>query len=517
MRPLDNRQKIGQRLFAGFLGTGMNEDFVRLVKEHKVGNVILFKENIADKLQLQKLCADIQDLLLWETGYPAFIAIDQEGGPVSRLPADAAVIPGAMAISATGNTQNAYEAGLITGLELAALGVNFNLSPVMDINSNPHNPVIGVRSYGDTKDTVIAFGLSMIRGLTDAGILCAAKHFPGHGDTAVDSHVGLPCVDKSLQELSSCELKSFEAAIDAGVPAIMTSHILFPKLEGEKIPATMSRRIITGLLKEKLGFSGLVLSDCMMMNAIAGHYGTVAGSLMAARAGVDLLFISHSVKLAGETAQAMLDALEEGQLDAEEMEASVEKILQYKRKLSSIKSPPIETVGCSAHREAVARMMKEAVTEVNVPPSGRPALGDSPIFLGCMPFRPNNASNPEDSRWNFPVYMAKELGGEYRITSADPDALEIDDLLREVRGHTCLVLGTQNGHIRHGQLALAQALVQTGIPVICVALRNPYDLAKLPGNVYTLAAYGYDSLSLAAVAAVLSGREKALGHLPVKL
>ena len=387
----------------------------------------------------------------------------------------------------------------------------------MDINSNPNNPVIGLRSYGDTPDEAGAYGTQMIRGLLDAGILCAAKHFPGHGDTAVDSHAGLPCVDKSFEELSTCELKSFKAAIDAGVPAVMTSHILFPQLEGEGVPATMSRRIITGLLKERMGFSGLVLSDCMMMNAIAGHYGTVAGSLMAAKAGVDLIFISHSVMLAGETADAMLKALEEGRLDAGETEASVEKILRYKRNLPAPNAPPIEIVGCETHREAAARMMREAVTEVHVPPLGRPCLGKTPLFLGCLPFRWNNAMNPEDSLLNFPMSMANELGGDGRITSSDPNDSEICETMGEAQGHTCIVLGTQNGHLRKGQLHLAQALEKTGIPVICVALRDPYDLAGLPDNVYALAAYGYDLLSLRAVSRVLSGRETAPGRLPVKL
>ncbi len=517
MIALTDRQKIGQRLAAGFPGTKMSDAFVRLVKEHKIGNVILFKENVAGMAQLMRLCGNIQNLVFSETGHPAFIAIDQEGGPVSRLPADATIFPSAMAIAATGKTHNAYDAGVITGRELAALGVNFNLAPVMDINSNPQNPVIGVRSYGDTPDTAGAYGTQTIRGLLDAGILCAAKHFPGHGDTAADSHVGLPCVDKSLQELLACELKSFKDAIAAGVPAVMTSHILFPQLEKEKVPATMSRRIVTGLLKEKLGFSGLVLSDCMMMNAVAGHYGTVAGSLMAAQAGVDLIFISHSVQLAGETAGAMLRALGEGRLDAGEMESSVEKILQYKQNLQSPNVPPREAVGCEAHREAAARMMAEAVTEVNVPPSGRPPLGSAPLFLGCLPFRLNNAMNPEDSLIHFSGFMAHALGGEWRLTSADPDDSEIGEVAAEARGHTCLVLGTQNGHLRKGQLHMAQALAQTGIPVICIALLNPYDLAGLPENIYSLAVYSYDLLSLRAVAGVLSGRGKAPGRLPVKL
>ena len=275
---------IGQRLVAGFPGYEITDALRSVVKEYKVGNIILFAENVRDCAQLRRLCAQLQELIRGETGLPAFITIDQEGGVVSRLGEDAAVVPGAMCVSATGNPHNAWTAGYITGRELAALGVNFDLAPVMDVNSNPQNPVIGVRSYGDTPETVARFGVEMIRGLREGGVLSCAKHFPGHGDTAVDSHLSLPRVDKSLAELEACELIPFRAAIEAGVPAVMTTHILFPQLEPDGVPATMSRRIITGLLKERLGFQGLVVSDCMMMQAIEKYFGTVNGVVAAARA-----------------------------------------------------------------------------------------------------------------------------------------------------------------------------------------------------------------------------------------
>ncbi len=517
MEKLTSLQKIGQRFAAGFPSYEISDDFVRLVKEYKIGNVILFKENIKSKEQLSSLCIQLQALIQRETGHPAFIAIDQEGGVVSRLSSDAAVIPSAMAIAATGNDQNAYEAGQITGLELMAMGVNMNLAPDMDVNSNPRNPVIGVRSYGDTEEAVSSFGTQMIRGLRDAGILCTAKHFPGHGDTAVDSHLGLPCVVKTLEELEACELKPFRAAIQSGVSAVMTSHILFPRLEPDGLPATMSRNIITDLLKKELGFTGLILSDCMMMNAIQGHFGTVNGCLMAAKAGVDLIFISHSCDLAGEAAHAMLEAYENGKLDRDEMDASVQKMLQFKEDLMKRTVPDLQVVGCQAHREAVSRMMAEAVTEVNVPPAGRPVLGASPLFLGCYPFRPTIASNPEDQGISFPRFMAEKMGGDLLMTSIDPIEAEIEAAVKTASGHTCLVVGTYNGHLKPGQIALVKALCLTGIPTVCVALRNPYDLKDLPPEIYMLATYAYDNLSMNAVANVLSLKAKAPGRLPVKL
>ena len=517
MEKMTFTQKVGQRLVVGFSGTKITGEFIKLVQEYKIGNVVLFKENVTDNIQLKQLCRDIQAIVLHETGRPAFITMDQEGGSVSRLEADAAAVPGAMAIAATGKKENAYEAGYLTGRELAALGVNFNLAPDMDINTNPSNPVIGARSYGDKPEVVSEYGVEMINGLVDAHVLCAAKHFPGHGDTIADSHLGLPVVDKPFTEITQCELKPFEAAIQAGVPAIMVAHILYPALEKEKIPASMSRSIVTGLLKEQMGFSGLVLSDCLMMNAIAENIGVVKGAVAAVKAGIDLVFISHSLELAAKAAQALVKACEDGQINYAEMTASVNKILHYKRRRLPLPIINLQEVGCEEHRKVVARMMEEAITEVNIPPEGRPELGSSPLFLGCPALRASNAANPEDYSFNFPMYMAKTLGGTFRITSADPTKAEIDAAVRAAQDRSCLIIGTVNGHLRQGQMYLVRALYKTGIPTICVALRNPYDLIYPSKGVYTLAAYDYNPLSLQAVAEVLAGRKTAPGILPVKM
>ena len=508
---------VGQKLCTGFPGTHLDDEFILQVRENKIGNVILFGHNIADKDQLYHLCNDIQSLVMDATGYPAMIAIDQEGGPVSRLPEGTTIFPSAMAIAATGDSSNAYQAGFITGSELRALGVNMNLAPVMDINTNPQNPVIGIRSFGDTPETVNAYGAQMIRGLTDAGVLCSAKHFPGHGDTAVDSHIGLPCVDKTLKELLACELLPFQAAIAEGVPAVMISHILYPYLETERVPATMSRIMITSLLKNQLGFTGLVLSDCMMMGAIADHYGTAAGCLAAAQAGVDLIFVSHSASLAGEAAAFMRAAAEDGHLNLDEMSTSVSKIITYKQKVQSSPVPPFALTGCEVHRKKAESIAEQAATWVQLPASGEHTLGDSPLFIGCQPYRVNNASDPVDTAICFPLYMETELGGKGMIISHDPDEQEIRDILAMVPRHSSIVLGTLNAHLRKGQKQLLNELAQAKKALICVALRNPYDFQGLPPYVAALAVYGYDALSLRAAAGVLSGRIKAGGKLPVKL
>ena len=194
-------QMLGQKLEYGFHGTQLTEEFKSLIRQYKIGNVILFRRNVESAPQLRRLCGEIREYILQETGIPPFIIIDEEGGMVSRLPGDAVNVPGAMAVAATGDPENARRASEITIRQLRGLGPNFNMAPVLDVNSNPNNPVIGVRSYGDRVEQVSAFGCAALAPYQDSGIYCCIKHFPGHGDTAVDSHLGIPRVDKTEEEL----------------------------------------------------------------------------------------------------------------------------------------------------------------------------------------------------------------------------------------------------------------------------------------------------------------------------
>ena len=514
---MNERIAIGQHLFTGFPGPRLTPEFALRMRESKIGNIILFAHNVGTPEQLKGLCADIQALVMEATGYPAFIAIDQEGGAVSRLGKDCTVVPGAMAVAATGKPANAYAAGLITGRELRAMGVNFNLAPVVDVNSNPENPVIGVRSYGEDPQEVIRYSLQMARGLTDAGVLCCAKHFPGHGDTAVDSHIGLPQVNKTLEELSACELLPFQAAVDAGIPAVMSTHILFPKVEPEKLPATMSRKIMTDVLKKQMGFQGLVLSDCMMMGAIADHYGTVDGMVAAVRAGVDLVFASHSVELAAQAADKLLEELRGGRLNAKEFAVSTDLILRFKSRLKTADRPALETVGSQAHRQQAQALYEQSLTLVRLPLERLPPLGERPLFVGCLPFAATQASSPGAEGVSFADTLRERFGGSAALMSENPDREEITRIAALAPEHSSVVIGTYNGHLRTGQLDMVRALSGSGAPVICIALRNPYDLAGLPANVSTVAAYAYNDKVLRAITRMLSGEIGASGILPVTL
>lgn len=501
--------KTGQRFVAGFEGTTIPDNFREAVRKYKVGNVILFKRNVESAQQLKKLCDDLQELILAETGLPAFITIDQEGGAVTRLPEECAIVPCAMAMASTGNVENAYQSGVITGKELNAIGVNFDLAPVMDTNSNPNNPVIGVRSFGDQPETVANYGSAMIRGLEEYVISCA-KHFPGHGDTAVDSHLGLPTVDKSMEELEACELVPFKAAIDAGVSAIMTTHILFPQIEKNNVPATMSKTIMQDVLRGKLGFKGLIISDCMMMQAIAQFYGTVPGALAAVNAGVDLICICHDPVLTGEACAEVA-----AKADAAMMDECVERIIAAKEALIKRERQPMSVTTDPDALRIVQEQRAAGVCMVG--PEEVPALGDQPFFVGCYPFHTSQAVDQLSRFTGFTEYMQKHIGGTAMTTPVLPEKEDIAKAVEAAKDATSIVLCAYNAHIRRSQIDLMNELAKLGKPLVVCAMGNPYDLSSLPEGACGLTAFEYTVDMLKILKDVLTGAHKPEGTLSVKL
>ena len=505
------KQMLGQKLIFGFHGTTMSEEFKSLIREYQIGNVILFLRNVESADQLRRLCGEIQELIRSVTGYPAFIVIDQEGGMVTRLPQDAVTVPGAMAIAATGDPENARIASEITIRQLKGLGANFNMAPVLDVNNNPANPVIGVRSFGDQVEQVSAFGVASLQPYENSGILCCGKHFPGHGDTAVDSHLGIPMVDKTEEELEALELIPFRAAVEAGIPAMMISHVMFPKIESEKVPCTMSRKFVTGLLKEKMGFDGLIFTDCMEMLAIQDHYGTPEGTVAAFKAGVDMGEVSSSMHLLWGTAKLVNEAAERGEFDLDEIKASVKKILAVKEKMCFDIDPTL----CNREedQQAVMAMTRKAITNCG---GTAPLADEKTFFCGCADYRVSGVGNEKGNASTFPGYMAEAFGGVGVVTAKNPEAEEIAAVAQQAAAYDRIILSTCNGHLFRGQIALAEALAATGKPLTVVALRNPYDIPLLPDCACKIAAFEYNAASLKALEDVFRGGEMT-GKLPVRL
>jgi beta-N-acetylhexosaminidase len=514
-KDLTFEQSIGQHLVAGVHGTSLDDSFRNLVRNYKVGNVILFRRNIRSTRQLRKLCTDIRNFIVEETGIEPLVIINEEGGTSSCLHDKSTHIPGAMAIGATGDQGNAFTAGRIVAEELRALGIQCNLSPVLDVNSNRSNPVIGVRSYSDKPDNVAQFGTAMYRGLSEGDVLSVAKHFPGHGDTTIDSHTGLPLIEKTKEELLACELIPFMAAIDAEIPAIMTSHILVPSIEKSHVPATLSRALVTDLLRNELGYTGLVFSDCMEMGPIIEHFGTVHGTVEALRAGVDLVLISHTHQLVEEAYRAIADSFGNSYLDWEEHQQSLARLLSVKERytLSDLPSPRI--VGSEEHKDVAKAIMARAICVGNLPLDEEPDLGEHPLFMGCSHIGNAEISDGATLDTPFPQWMADHIGGRSTLTGDDPNKDDIIALMEETKGATSIVIGTCNGHLNQGQLALANAMAGTGLPTIVISLGNPYDLLYLAENIHSYAAFEYSPLAFEAIRCVLTKERSATGVLPV--
>ena len=356
----------------------------------------------------------------------------------------------------------------------------------------------------------LTFGVASAKPYEGSGVLCCGKHFPGHGDTAVDSHLGIPMVEKTEEELEKLELIPFRAAAEARIPAIMISHMMFPNIEPERVPCTMSRRIITGILKEKMGYEGLILTDCMEMRAIQDHYGTPEGTVASIKAGVDIAEISSTIGLLRGAAKAVNEAAENGEFDMEEIKASVEKILRYKQQLFT--EPDVENCNLEADRTAAAEMARKAITCC----AGSAPLADqNTFFVGCNDYRTSGVGN-DDSGRSFVDHMTAAFGAKGLITPKNPEEADIQAAVQASSGASRIILSTTNGHLFRGQIKLAEALAATGKELTVVALRNPYDIPVLPACACKIAAYDYSAPVFEALEEIFRGGEMT-GVCPVAL
>ncbi|MCB0114223.1 MAG: hypothetical protein KDD84_09040, partial [Caldilineaceae bacterium] len=331
-------EKVGQLFMVYFRGPTMSDDLRQKIEDYHIGGLVLFAiaGNIEDTAQVATLLNDAQSLAVQSGAQvPLFVSVDQEGGPVVRLTDGFTVFPSQMAVGATGSITQAQRMAEVTAQELKALGFNMNLVPVIDVNNNPDNPVIGLRSFGSSPDAVAALGTAVIEAYAAQGMVVTAKHFPGHGDTAVDSHYGLPVVPHDRAHLDTVEFPPFRAAIAAGVPAIMTAHVLFPAIDpGEGQPATLSSLVLDGLLRQEMGFDGLIVTDSLSMGALANLVGTTEAAQLAFRAGADLLAygadVSHSPAESVAAYERLLSLVQSGEISEARVDESVRRILSVK-------------------------------------------------------------------------------------------------------------------------------------------------------------------------------------------
>lgn len=321
-------EKAGQLLIVGFKGTFLNDRTKSYINDLKVGGLILFDRNIESKGQIIGLVEEIKGSNA-EEDIPLFLCIDEEGGSISRLPKEYRRLPDPFQIGETNDVDIAFQFGQLLGNRVKGLGLNLNFAPVLDIHSNPDNPVIGKRAYGTNPERVSDIGLEVAKGIRNSSIIPAVKHFPGHGDTSTDSHLELPIIDKSLEELRNFELIPFEDAIENNIEMIMMAHILLPSLDKD-YPATLSKKIVHDLLRDEMGYEGVIVSDDMTMGAIVNNFTLEDACIDFLKAGGDILLVCHGEDNPRIVFDKIIDAVEIGELSMEEIDEKVYRILELK-------------------------------------------------------------------------------------------------------------------------------------------------------------------------------------------
>jgi beta-N-acetylhexosaminidase len=502
--PLTLEQKVGQLMMVGFAGQAVDASVAALVGGRQVGGVCLFGRNLADAAQVARLNDELRALLAG--GVPPFLAVDQEGGNVVRLDVGNLVLPGNMLLGATFDASLAQEAGLRQGEDLWRLGFNMNLAPVLDVNTNPRNPVIGIRAFSDDVALVSRLGAAFVQGQQAARIATIAKHFPGHGSADLDSHRALPVLVGSPQRIRA-QLSPFTAAAAVGLDGMMTAHVAVPALSGDDTPATLSPVVLGKVLREELKFDGLVLTDELEMDAIDHRYGVGRAAVLAIAAGADMVLIPWRVEKKTEVYEALLAAARSGGLPRARLDQAVRRILKVKvRRGLYTPLPPREArlQALGASRELAERIARAGVT----------------LLRRTQDF-------PLDSRRRVGVVTAEASlaealgrrlpGVERLVVPAYPPEAARDGLKRATRllaqRSEVVVVGVTNSR----QLELASIAALEGKPVVVVVMGAPYLATQVHLKATVLLVYSYRASASEAAAAALTGELGTPGRLPVVL
>jgi beta-N-acetylhexosaminidase len=505
------------------------DDAEQLIEKYRAGGIIYFawSNNVNNPRQISGLSNGLQRAAMDQpSGVPLLISADQEQGVVVRVDEPGTQFPGAMALGATRNTESARKAAAITGRELRAIGINQNFAPVVDVNVNAQNPVIGVRSFGSNPSLVSNMVGAQVRGFQQgANISATAKHFPGHGDTVVDSHYGLPGITHNRSKLKRTDLLPFRAAIGSDVDAIMSAHIVVPALDDSGRPATLSRPILTGLLRDEMGYDGLIVTDSLSMEGVRQQFGDDRVPIEAIRAGADVMLMPPNMDLAY---GSILEAVRGGKISERRINESVYRILKVKQKRGLFENPYVNedaadsTVGTPQNRAAASAIADKTITlvknEAGTLPLA-PNIGQNVLVTGAGGVPGSPADTTDRSTLGSLAYQMRERGtttAGFDTGSSPNDAKIVEAKTRG--GHSDLIVVTTNkASISPGQQALVKALLGTGKPVVLVAARDPYDIAYFTQAPTYLATYSYRAVSMGSLARVLFGEVNPSGKLPVRI
>jgi len=506
-------QKVGQLLVIGFMGPKLTPELREMIERYHVGSVILFSlnQNIESPQQIAQLDHDLQTTAVNSGHVGLFICIDQEGGRVTRLFENKGFteFPSAMAIGATGKPENAERIARAIATEMKTLGLNVNFAPVLDVNNNAVNPIIGTRSFSSDPNIVAKFGVAFLKGLQSEGVLAFGKHFPGHGDTGTDSHIALPTVPHSRKRLAAIEFVPFKAAMQNDVAGIMTAHVTFPAIDPtEKLAATLSPKILTGLLRDEMKYDGLLITDSLEMGAIGeSGYPPPKAAAAALKAGADLLLFNKGFDDHKKAIEMILAQVKSGEIPQARLDQAVKRILIAKQKYGVIAPAPIHLgeaasrVGAaeikSISRDVAAQSITLLRDDAKLLPLTNPLVVETPSL--------NNFS--------------KRVSATPISVSLAPTAANIEEVMRvtAINPDRPIIVGLAGATANSSQIKLGQALLDAKRKVVVVALRDPYDLMNIKSAPTMLATYSATAPSLEGLANVLLGKTKPQGHLPIEL
>ncbi len=454
---------------------------------------------------------------------PLLIAADQEGGQFIALGDGSTPFAGNMALGAVDDVSLTERVGRAIGTEALAMGVNVIYAPVLDIASNPANPALGIRAFGDDPTLVARHGAAMVDGLQSAGVAAAVKHFPGAGEAADDPHHGIATVRAARANLDARELVPFRAAVAAGARIAMSAHVALPAVSGrDDLPSTLSRAVMTDLLRGDIGFEGVSITDALDMAGVGRGVDGVPDVVAAIRAGVDLLLTAADPDARARIEQALIDGAARGAFDADEMAATERRLAALRAWLGSAgPAPDIEVVGSAAHRALTAELAARSITLVRDPGGVLPIRWDSmDRVLAVMP-RPTDLTPADTSSTVEPALAAalRRYHGDVDevVVEPEPEAASIAAIRTRAIAADLVVIGTIDGHRLRSQIDLVASIAATGTPTIAVAMRGPWDVAAYPPESTALATYSILPGSLDALAAVLAGTTPATGRLPVQM
>ncbi len=508
------KTRVGRILNVGFEGLQAPDYILDWLSTGQVGGIILFARNVDTPAQL----AELTRTLRAAAPEPILISIDQEGGTVARLRQGFTESPGAMALGVSGSEELAEAVSAALGAELHALGIDWTLAPVVDLGHDSSNPVIGTRTLGIDADKVGRLAAAEVRGFQKAGVGACAKHFPGHGNTPVDSHVSLPVVSGSPDYLWQHDLRPFRAAVEAGIASVMVSHVKFEALDPD-YPATMSPAIATRLLRDDVGFTGLAATDCMEMKAITNQYGAGESAVLAALAGHDVIFFSHTRALQQEAYDALVAAAESGRLPEARIAQALARQDAFKARFPVSEARPLDLIRHPDHLAVCRRAAENGTVLLRSQAGIFPLPADKSVALVEFASFIESGIIDQGGFTGLGTILHAAAPHVQHLalspTAPNPAAVERARALAGSAG--ILIVATRSAHLNQAQCELAQSLLDSAAHGILLCLRNPYDVEALHGAGTILCTCGDSTPSLQAAVDALLGRYTPAGRLPVPI